>query len=317
MTIEAYPGGPNYPPLKRAMIEDGPFLTAEYSKDPDGAAVEFGAQWARTLAQYLREEFVRRVFGRYEGKVLAEKEGGGFAHEYYAHGDPALTGDNFAFVVAHGEYDESGVHHVIIDLIRVWSPSDFADGEIDHTQVEDEIKGLILAFSMIEMTFDHWNSALVRQRLQKFANQAGLPRRLNVRDEQPTADSNRRNWETFKNALAEDRVHCYPHELAQLELLFLQRRNTKIEAPTTGPCTTDDVATAIMNVSVRILTRQGPGGELAQLRPRGSNPFGPGSPSDQATFAALSGVGGGPRFPPGERRIRPRDRGGRARGGGR
>ena len=307
MTLEAYPGGPNYPPLKRPII-DRDFLATEYAKDPQGAAVEFGAQWARTIASYLREANVRRMFGKYQGKDLIEKQSGVFAYEYYAHGDPALTGDNFAFVIAHGEEDESSRVHVVVDRIQVWSPADFDDGEIDHTQVEEDVKELIPRFSMVEMSFDHWNSALVRQRLQKFANAAHLARRLHVREEQPNAGSNRSNWEIFKNALAEDRIHSYPHELAELELLFLQRKDKKVEAPTTGPCTTDDVATAIMNVAVRILTRQDPGGELAKLQPRGSNPFGPGSPSDQDTFNALSGFGKGRRFQPGAPRMRRGDR---------
>ena len=162
MTMESYPDGPNFPPLKRAMI-DREFLAGEYAKDPDSAAVEFGSQWARTLAHYLRETSVRRMFGRYMGKALTEKSGG-FVPEYYAHGDPALTGDNFAFVIAHGENDDAGVVHVVIDLIKVWSPP--PDGEIDHTEVEEDIKGFIKAFSMVTMTFDGWNSALVRQRLQ-------------------------------------------------------------------------------------------------------------------------------------------------------
>jgi hypothetical protein len=123
-----------------------------------------------------------------------------------------------------------------------------------------------------------------------------------------TAESKRAGWETFKNALTEGRVHCYPHELAELELLFLRRNNTKIEAPTTGPCTTDDVATAIMNVTVRILSRQDPGRELAKLKPRGSNPFGTPGMKDQEVFNSLGGSGRARDFSHGALRMSGRSR---------
>jgi hypothetical protein len=313
MTLEAYPGGPTFPPLKRAIV-DAEFLASEYDKNPDGAPVEYGAQWANTLDQYLRDEFVRRMFSPYNGQRLHERHEGGFVHEFYAHGDPALSGDNFAFVIAHGETDDEGGLHVIVDRIDVWSPDDFADREIDHTMVESVIKDRMLTFPMVEVTFDHWNSALVIQRLRKFAAGSEFNRRRpTIRKVDTTAESKRAGWETFKNALTEGRIHSYPHELAQLELLFLRRNNRKIEAPTTGPCTTDDVATAIMNAAVRILSREDPGRQLADLPLRAST-WGPASVKDQEVFDRLGGFGGGRGFQHGERRM---SRRGRRGGGGR
>src|SRR5690606_12643365 len=96
--------------------------------------------------------------------------------------------------------------------------------------------------------------------------------------------------ENFKVALYEERVHSPAHALAQDELLYLRDDGNRIDHPSTGPVTTNDIATCFFEV-VSMLTDQAfdPGRQLAAVGLRGrSLPF---YESDQDVFRAFSNFG--------------------------
>lgn len=177
-TLLAWPDGPPFTPLL-GPIFDAADEARHRRADPHGYDVEFGAQWAATLAAYLPREDVDRVFAPYQGRGLQMRSLGTSEFSYLAHADPSVTGANFALVVAHAERDPEGERHVIVDLIKVWRPQDFPGHRINYEVVTDSLKALLTQFRISSLTFDQFNSAGLLDRLKAFAREddrvLGLP----------------------------------------------------------------------------------------------------------------------------------------------
>ena len=77
---------------------------------------------------------------------------------------------------------------------------------------------------------------------------------------------------TFKAAMRNGLIRSFPDRQLELELRFLQEVNGCAKAPTTGPCTTDDVAMCALVLAKQILGDAGGyGAELGGL-PLGGHP---------------------------------------------
>lgn len=222
--------------------------------DPDGYDVEFGAQWAATQAAYLQREDVDRLFAPYRGSPLPMATTGSPEFSYIAHADPSVTGANFALVVAHAESDDDGQRHVIIDLIQVWRPQDFADRRIDYEYITAQLETLLCRFRLTHLTFDQYNSAGLMARLHTFRRTdtrvLGNP---SISERTATGPYNHRVAETFKAALGRRLVHAPVHDLAEVELRNLEVRNGRVDHPTRGPVQTSDIADCLMAVVDELL----------------------------------------------------------------
>ncbi len=112
------PGGPPLPPLEKAMV-DAADMEQERRADPVRFDVEFDAQWATSVAAYLRPEDVDSVFAVWDGQLPQMRYEGVLRTRYVAHADPSVSGANFAVMVAHRGEDHDGRGHVVVDFIRV------------------------------------------------------------------------------------------------------------------------------------------------------------------------------------------------------
>jgi hypothetical protein len=87
----------------------------------------------------------------------------------YAHGDPGLKKDSFGFVAASPFYDAAtGLVHADVHTILKWQPLDKGRKNIyptDFMNVEEIILELAPYITLRDMTFDHWQSAMIIQRL--------------------------------------------------------------------------------------------------------------------------------------------------------
>jgi hypothetical protein len=107
-------------------------------------------------------------------------------------------------------------------------------------------------------------------------------------------DRNREIAEQFKATLYEGRIHSPFDQLAQDELLFLRDDGYRVDHPTTGPCTTKDVADALMEVTMALNGLQyDPVYRFRATGPRGHP--GPRPMSDEETFARMGNPWGSPR----------------------
>lgn len=250
--IPLYPGGPTSAPIRRAIVaEDDVDLEQLRRTNPEMYRVEFAAQWAEVTDAYLRRDMVEAMFLPWgDPPITMQEQGGPLSNRYVAHCDLSLVGDNTALVIGHNAYDESAAEgtkpDIVIDLIRVWCPGDFPDGLIDYDIIEEELRRCLAAFRLERLTFDSFNSATMIKHLQDYAHDLGRHPAIHVVN--PSHTHNRQVAEQLKATLYEGRIRSPLHQLAHDELLFLTDDGYRVDHPTTGPCTTKDIADALMEV---------------------------------------------------------------------
>ena len=316
-TIEAK----TFEPLTGPIQEFDSAMERLERQNPETFAVERRSRWAAALNAYLNMNKVEEMFGTtWDDRPLVMEQRGLLSRSYRAHGDPSKSGANFGFAIAHTEGpDTNGMHHVVFDLIHAWLPQDFPEGMIDYIQIDEELEGYLKAFMPDEMTFDQFNSVGTIQRLQRFSLTAQLPKRTMVHERTATAPINWKTAETFKTALNMGLVHAPPHNLAELELKFLQDLgNHKVDHPTSGPVQTKDVADCVMILTYELIGEQmapflremlgempvggaASGGTL----PHSTGPAGGADPRDAlSSFGRSAARGRGYSMPPPRRRRR-------------
>ncbi len=255
--------GHPYPTQIRAQQSYDSQMKLLEASNPEKFKVERRAQWATALDAYLNEDLVRAMFEdeKFLGGRLTMQSQGRLRPHYVAHGDPSESGANFGFALAHlsDKPDGFGLYHVIFDFIHAWRPSDYDenDYQIDYTAVEEDLKRIIRAFQPHLLTFDQFNSAQLIQRLRTFVRNAQLPKQTTIEKHAATAPLNWAMAETFKTALGMGLIHAPYHDLADLELRFLQKtREQRVDKPSTGPIQTKDVADAMFNVTYHLIGEQ-------------------------------------------------------------
>lgn len=281
--IPMYPGGDTFARMESAHVtEDSPDLQRIKRTNPEMFRVEFQSLWAEVQGQFLDPEMVNRMFEPFDGRTLEMVEVGSRTRKYVIHVDLSMVGDNTAMVIGHTERTSDPMRpQVIIDLIRVWRPGDFEGRRIDYSAVEAEVRRHIDAFAPHQVTFDSWQSMAMIQNLTEHARKRGL--RTHVRELKTTNRDNRERAEAFKGALYDNRVHAPFHELTRDELLFLQDLGSKVDHPTSGPVTTNDVAVCLFAVVAELLElARDPGRLFSAVQLTGMGP--PANPADEAVF---------------------------------
>lgn len=295
---------PQLKPLKGAIQEYDDGLRKLEKANPETFKVERRSKWQAVIDAYLDQDRIAKMFQGWQGEELQIKHTGGALSVFYkGHADPSLANANFAVAIAHPETDDDGTLHCIFDYIGYWRPSDFPDNIIDYVAIDEELWELIEGFKPDEFTFDQWNSANSIARLQKKIREAKFPKRVQVYEKTATVKHNWERAETFKIALNQEWIHAPYHELADLELRFLQLKNGKVVKQETGPVQTKDVADCLMECVWTILgsqVHQFTHGALSQLTPSptvpgGFNPYSRESKEDNV-LTRLSGLGNSTTF---------------------
>lgn len=253
--LPAWPDGPLLPVQTASLFDEETVGAAQRRADPVNFDVEYCALWATSVAAYLRPADVDAIFAPWQGQHLTMRGSGMMRHDYVAHGDPSRVNANFAFVIAHPEVEPAtGQRHVVVDLIRVWRPSDYPNHTINYRQVTRDITDLLIAFPLQSFTLDQFNSAGLLDELAHFARtDPRLLRRPHVSVRHATAPSNLATAESFKTAVLRGLVHAPQHELAESELRNLEERNGRVDHPSRGPVQTSDIADCLMAVTRELL----------------------------------------------------------------
>ena len=324
----------HFPAFTRAIQTYDAEMERLERANPETFAVERRARWASVLDAYLSADRIATLWHPWpdEEEPLLTQRVGVLNRTYRAHGDPSVSGANFAFGVAHIEWpsDHGGtldapqgewlpnaplppvMPHVVFDMMTVWMPQDFEGGRIDYESVMMEIATVMDSFMPAEMSFDQFNAVMGLQYLQKHAASKHYPKRVSVFERTATAPLNWATYETFKTALGLGLVHIPRdrpvYDLLDAELQFLQRvGHNKVDHPTTGPVQTKDCADVVAIITHDLI---GPfvaafvGQALGDLAMRpgvegGVLPFGGSSGiyADQDVHGRLSSFGAGRRLP--------------------
>ena len=251
--LEMWPGGDQFPPLKRALVVYDERMRRKEMLNRDTFAVEYRAQWRTSMFAYLPQDHVKQIFEPYDGSRLKMQTLGRLDRHYFMHFDSSVSGANFAIVIGRVEVNECGERHVVIDFISVARPSDFENGEIDYGVMGKRIFDLAVAFLPPLITHDGYNTTLLVQRLEERLRAAGLPRLPKFLKRTPTHQSNWAEAELFKTAIAQNLVHAPMHKLAFDELVYLQCRKERVNPPSSGPVRTADVADCLFSIVMQAL----------------------------------------------------------------
>ena len=240
--IPMWPHGPCFQPIHRPVFTFTEALARRQRLDPEGFSVEYLGMWAASQAAYFPDSVIRSMFAPFNGVVLQQRSGRSGDHVYVAHADPGISGSNFGFVIGHLEQVDN-VDHVVVDAIHVWRPSDFADGRVDYLRVRDEIFDFIVAFRLITLSLDQFNSEMMVNELNQRVRNSRI--KCSVFVKAATAAEKWNRYEKMKTLASEGRLHLPVHGDARDELRFLQRDGQRVHAPTSGPVQNDDLADSI------------------------------------------------------------------------
>jgi hypothetical protein len=294
-----------FPALRNAVQTFDAEMQRLEAANPETFAVERRAHWASVMDAYLNPIRIAEMWKPWptESDVLTMQHQGILSRTYRAHGDPSKSGANFGWAIAHvAGHDDRGLPHVVFDKIHAWLPGDYENHEIDYDAIADDIIVDMDAFMPNELSFDQWNSVALIQRLRKHARSANYPKRVTIYERDATGPLNWKTYETFKTALGLGLVHAPYHELADLELTFLQEAGTnKVDHPTSGPVQTKDVSDCLAICTYELIGTEIAaflGKTLAELPVGGTAQGGlPHSGQQTETHDALSGFGKGRRRP--------------------
>jgi hypothetical protein len=259
-TIEMWPGSPTFANgLTPIITADSRELEVERRRDSASYLVEYMGQWATVSDRYLSESIVDAIFSPLGTRHFEFETKPDPGAESAIHIDMSLSGDNTALVLAHCEVI-GGEVHVVVDQVIIWQPKDYVNGHVDYDEVAATAVRLAVTHDA-RISIDQFQSMAMVDKINACVRSAGVSG-LQVAAYSPSvihANQNEKleRWELTKTYAAEGRLHSPHHQLLHDELSFLRRVERRIEAPTSGPVTTDDAADALSHV-VSVLANGSP-----------------------------------------------------------
>lgn len=287
---------PRFQQLKGAIQEYDERMEKLERANPDTFAVERRSRWQAVIDAYLDPKKVDAIFLPGLEMTRSAKN---LTTWYKGHADPSKVNDNFGLAICHREMREDGFYRCVFDFIHHWQPSEFPDNTIDYIDVTDQLFELIWDFKIDEFTFDQHNSAMPIQRLNQKIRERRSPKRMDVFEQTATAQHNWTVAECFKVSINQGWVEAPWHEIAALEMKFLQLKTTattnRVVHQDTGPVVHDDVAKAMMECVWSALGEQVKNWQAGALRDlplsggaqHGLNPYAR-QEADQDIMQALS-----------------------------
>ena len=115
---EMWPGGSKFAPGLQPKITHG-YIEERRIWDPHGVEREYEAQFVSAVDAYLLVHRVDAMFEIYKAARLVNLDRGRLDTRYVCHVDPSKSGANFEVVIAHLEFDDDRLPHVVVDLIKV------------------------------------------------------------------------------------------------------------------------------------------------------------------------------------------------------
>ncbi|WP_394941309.1 hypothetical protein [uncultured Ilumatobacter sp.] len=273
--IEMWPGSPTFScDLKPVITADSRDLGVERHRDLASYLVEYEGQWATVSDRYLSAFIVEAIFAPLGERHFEASARPTPSVESAIHIDLSLSGDNTALVLAHREIIDGGVH-VIVDQIVVWRPQDYGNGQVDYDEIADTAARLAVAHDA-RISLDHFQSIAMIDKITARLRTAGI-NGLQAANYSPSVvhanhTEKLERWELTKTSAAEGRLHSPLHQLLHDELSFLRRVDHRIEAPTSGPVTTDDAADALSHVVSALANETRVANQFSGIRAAASTP---------------------------------------------
>jgi hypothetical protein len=221
-------------------------ILGAYASDEEYAEMEYGAQWAESVGQYIPPESVEACAKDNRAYQLAGKKG----IKYSLGVDLSRKKDRSVAVVTHFDKESQ---KVIVDRIDVFDPTDTDNDwgvegkkEIDHAKILKWIVDLYKnrGFIFNSITFDQFESEWIIQQLRKELRDYNGDWIIKL---VVTDNVNREMFSNLRSLIVQGSIEYYKHEQLAKELIALAKTQKpsgawKIEAP---PGYHDDIADAL------------------------------------------------------------------------
>lgn len=145
------------------MPETNKFLAEDKVRSPEMYAIEYGAEWpgGGVVCSYFPEMLIDRAVqaGAANG-VFGEEHEPRMNAEYYAHIDPAISGDNYAIVVIRKEMyrDKIGAicPRAVLAKVKIWRPD--KELGLPLLEIESEVVSICQRYHVSSLSFDRFPS---------------------------------------------------------------------------------------------------------------------------------------------------------------
>ena len=223
--------------IKKATWEMNPNITREsleeeFQRDPDKAAMDYGAEFVENIGGAFTVEAVERALVLDNRDItVSDKRMRMIAL------DPGLKHD--AYALAMGYIDNN--FKVYIDYVRYWVGT--RNNPVQIREVEDFLEYLNSKYILNKIVLDQRYSASTIQRF----GAKGYP----IFETYFDGGYKQKMYQVFKEKLNMSEVLLPRDEKVKSELIALKRKgngaNIRYEAPSMGPVKSDDMADAIAN----------------------------------------------------------------------
>lgn len=243
-----------YPTLPGPIQAFDHELQQEKRKNPTLFAVEREAMWADVSNPAFDRDDIAALWIDVDGERVQPVASVPLKYRAVMHIDPAFRHDNTAWAIGYAHRpDEHALWRTRVVRTHHLRPMDYPGHRLELDDLMPKLIEDIVKYQVKLVTVDQHNGETIAQLLQKAAREHVIPKEVRVEVFDQTSKSNTEVLESFQDAITNRLIDCpYDHQLEQ-ELRFAMITNGKLEAPETGPCTTDDLldAVSIMNFHVR------------------------------------------------------------------
>lgn len=274
-----------YPKLPGPIQAFDRELQQEKRKNPVLFAVEREAMWADVFNPAFNRDDIAALWVDIDGKPVQPIEGVPIRHKAVMHIDPAFRHDNAAWAVGYAyRHDDNDLWRTRVVRTAHLRPSDFPGHRVPLETLMEKLIADINQFHVQLVTVDQHNGEAISQLLATAVrdNTISHSPRIDVFDQTP--QSNAEVLDSFQEAITNRLIDCPYDRQLEDELRFATITNGKVEAPETGPCTTDDSLDAVMIMNHNVRTSSWVHDQLSGTTLHASQ--GP-ADRDEAVFDAL------------------------------
>jgi hypothetical protein len=297
----------HYPKLPGPIQALDRELLQEKRKDAVLFAVEREAKWADVFNPAFDRDDIAGLWVDVHGEPVPPLESVPIKHKAAMHIDPAFRHDNAAWAIGYAyRPDDNALWRTRVVRTRHLRPIDYPGRKVDLDDLMDKLIADIVQFQVKLVSVDQHNGEAISQLLGQAVRDHKIPQSVQIEVFNQTPQSNAEVLDSFREAITNRLIDCPYDPLLDDELRFATITNGKLEAPETGPCTTDDLIDAVMILNHQVRTSSHVHEQLAGLSLHGSQ--GP-ADRDEAIFRQLGEFGSGRRPPDDDnpaRGMRPR-----------
>lgn len=260
-----------YPKLPGPIQTFDRELQQEKRKNPALFAVERESKWADVINPAFDRDDIAGLWVDVDGERVQPLESLPIKHKAAMHIDPAFRHDNAAWAIGFAyRADEHALWRTRVVRTRHLRPIDYPGRKVNLEDLMEKLIADIVQFQVKLVSVDQHNGEAISQLLRQAVRDHKISGSVQIEVFDQTAQSNAEVLDSFREAITNRLIDCPYDQLLDDELRFATITNGKLEAPETGPCTTDDLIDAVMILNHQVRTSSHVHEQLSGLSLHGS-----------------------------------------------